>query len=96
VTRQDFSQCSQATELVDTNPVSFEEFDEGGSARGGSLAGQWSGILNCETGRSMVIQFQLFAVSSGDGFLGNVKRRQAYARLNECKRFIVSYSKSLL
>jgi hypothetical protein len=28
VTRQDFSQRSQATELMDTNPVSFEEFDD--------------------------------------------------------------------
>jgi len=82
---------------VDTNPVSFEEFDEGGSARGGSLAGQWSRILTfAKPGRSMVMQFQLFAVASGDGFLGNLKRRQTYARLNECKRFIVSYSKSLL
>jgi len=28
VTRQDFSRRSQATELMDTNPVSFEEFDD--------------------------------------------------------------------
>ena len=28
MTRQDFSRRSQATELMDTNPVSFEEFDD--------------------------------------------------------------------
>jgi hypothetical protein len=35
VTRQDFSRRSQASELTDTNPVSFEEFDDyyGGKRR---------------------------------------------------------------
>jgi hypothetical protein len=30
----------------------------------------------------LIAQFQLFAAASGDGFLGNMQRRQAYDRVN--------------
>jgi hypothetical protein len=31
---------------------------------------------------TLIIQFQLFAVASRDGFLGNTKRRRAHDRVN--------------
>jgi hypothetical protein len=38
--------------------------------------------MGSENRTALIMQFQLFAGARGDGFLGNVKRRQAYDRLN--------------
>jgi hypothetical protein len=45
--------------------------------------------MGSENRTALIMQFQLFAVASSDGFLGNVERPYRYDRLNDCNRKLV-------
>jgi hypothetical protein len=45
-------------------------------------------FMGSENRTALIMQFQLFAVASNDGFLGNVERRQGYDHLDEIPRVL--------
>jgi hypothetical protein len=47
-------------------------------------------FVGSENRTALIMLFQLFAVASSDGFLGNVERREGYDRLNECNRDVTT------
>ena len=48
----------------------------------GQMASHKHLFVGSENRSALIIQFQLFAVASRDGFLGNTTRRRAYDRVN--------------